>query len=767
MVNYTNKDYITSLSTASTDGIKDGTDKTHSGIFKALENAARGNYIVDYNTASFQQVAGSTRTSFGFSAAINYFRDGVLVSADPASVELASDPDTNNVRYDMIVIGANGALACRTGIASSIPRVVDSLTVGDIPVALVEVLAGASNTKNLTNRKVQLYGYNKETNAVSIGYSNSNTYTETASIIGASTGTTIKNLVGNLSVKDGATGGIIIAGDLVGVGGTVPSKTLHVESDAGTDEIVFIKNTSTDNNKGVFIETVAADTDLALDIKTTGSTSKASITSAGDMTLAGSVTLGGNIIKASDGGSTITLDTDDNVTIAGDLTVGGGDIIGPADAALTIKSDTDLIFRIDSDGDGTETFQFKNGADTEIAALDEVGNLQIDGDLTISGGNITSQVTLDSGAIIATGQTFTKLENSRTLDLGSYSPTGVDSYGLTAAASLAGNVNVGEVVKVIQPTLVAALDPGSRIDCLKRVYYFNTNEKNQAAATNSILAGLAADTNYALMIDGIGGDNDNAQGNLLGGGGFTVLPNPADHDQKIITLVNLSNVNLFVLSSGIGNDTLIAGFQKGFAAQNFTREIHTIDTYDISRFIRSNRYTSIIASPSLVNIPVGGENSLLLRPLESVTLQAKQVAVENQPLNEIQQFQGWYNTNPWAYWMILNKTTGSGTATWIHNVDVAELRLSGAQSGAHIYAERNGGEIHLPASPKMGTQFLIHPIVQTVVKCCNASGGHSNFQGSTSNTAEVIDGGAASDTLAANATTSYIFAPSGKWVKIG
>jgi|2_EtaG_2_1085320.scaffolds.fasta_scaffold02964_4 hypothetical protein len=38
------------------------------------------------------------------------------------------------------------------------------------------------------------------------------------------------------------------------------------------------------------------------------------------------VKLSSNIIKASDGGSTITLDTSDNVSIAGDLTVTGGDI---------------------------------------------------------------------------------------------------------------------------------------------------------------------------------------------------------------------------------------------------------------------------------------------------------------------------------------------------------------------------------------------------------------------------------------------------------
>ena len=39
----------------------------------------------------------------------------------------------------------------------------------------------------------------------------------------------------------------------------------------------------------------------------------------------GNIKLAGNVIQASDGGSTITLDTSDNVTVAGDLTINGGD----------------------------------------------------------------------------------------------------------------------------------------------------------------------------------------------------------------------------------------------------------------------------------------------------------------------------------------------------------------------------------------------------------------------------------------------------------
>ena len=50
----------------------------------------------------------------------------------------------------------------------------------------------------------------------------------------------------------------------------------------------------------------------------------------------GGIKVGGNIIKASDGGSTITMDTSDNVTIAGDVTVGGGDLIFSKDQNATI-----------------------------------------------------------------------------------------------------------------------------------------------------------------------------------------------------------------------------------------------------------------------------------------------------------------------------------------------------------------------------------------------------------------------------------------------
>ena len=60
-----------------------------------------------------------------------------------------------------------------------------------------------------------------------------------------------------------------------------------------------------------------------------------------------------------------------------------------------LVSDTHMYFDIDNDNDGAASFYFRNGGNTTIAELDESGNLQIDGDLTISGGNITTALTVD------------------------------------------------------------------------------------------------------------------------------------------------------------------------------------------------------------------------------------------------------------------------------------------------------------------------------------------------------------------------------------
>ena len=296
MVDYTKTQHISSMNASSTtDGVKDGTDKMHSGLLKALELAAAGTAVLDYGSSVFRQVAGSTRTQFSVTGAIKYMREGLVSSATPNAVELTSDPDATNDRYDMIVIQvSDGHFAVRVGTAASTPRVADNLTAGDIPVALVKVAAGASSTRNAFDREVQLYGFDKATNSLSTGYNNSG-YTETMSIYGDATRTVFKNKIADADIR-------------------------------------FILADNTADEKFEILSDDDSDGDE-------GDTTVFSVDGLGATTISGALTVGGNIIKASDGGSTITMDTSDNVTVAGNIQV-GGNIIKASDGGSTITMDT-------------------------------------------------------------------------------------------------------------------------------------------------------------------------------------------------------------------------------------------------------------------------------------------------------------------------------------------------------------------------------------------------------------------------------------------
>tara|TARA_R110000824_G_scaffold106331_1_gene251215 strand:+ start:1929 stop:4565 length:2637 start_codon:yes stop_codon:yes gene_type:complete len=103
----------------------------------------------------------------------------------------------------------------------------------------------------------------------------------------------------------------------------------------------------------------------------------------------------------------VEIDNTGNLQIDGNLTVGGGDILNVAsinsitDLDMLIISDGNISFRLDNDNDETgQSFSFNNYT-TEIANLDEAGNLQIDGDLQVSGNDIkdddgTTCITFDS-----------------------------------------------------------------------------------------------------------------------------------------------------------------------------------------------------------------------------------------------------------------------------------------------------------------------------------------------------------------------------------
>ena len=89
----------------------------------------------------------------------------------------------------------------------------------------------------------------------------------------------------------------------------------------GTDVDMAINHTGsngyiTNTTGGLFIAT----TDSGIAVSIGHATSETTVND--NLTVTGDLTLSSNVIKASDGGSTITLDTSDNVTIAGNLTAG-------------------------------------------------------------------------------------------------------------------------------------------------------------------------------------------------------------------------------------------------------------------------------------------------------------------------------------------------------------------------------------------------------------------------------------------------------------
>jgi len=133
----------------------------------------------------------------------------------------------------------------------------------------------------------------------------------------------------------------------------------------------------------------------------------------GDVAVAGDLTVTGNDIKSSSA-TAITLSNDD-VTVVGDLTVSGGNIFGPGGASdLTIKNASTVslqndftVFETDA---GTTKAYFNsrdsrftfNGNDVDNTAgynlyshgtFGTLGNATIGGDLTVSGGDITSGTT--------------------------------------------------------------------------------------------------------------------------------------------------------------------------------------------------------------------------------------------------------------------------------------------------------------------------------------------------------------------------------------
>lgn len=83
---------------------------------------------------------------------------------------------------------------------------------------------------------------------------------------------------------------------------------------------------------------------------------------------------------------------------------GGTVEIGAVDGDATIATDGNMTFRIDADNDETsQKFAFQNNASTEIASLDESGNLSLDGGIELGNASDTTIARASAGKVTIEG----------------------------------------------------------------------------------------------------------------------------------------------------------------------------------------------------------------------------------------------------------------------------------------------------------------------------------------------------------------------------
>ena len=309
--------YSTMSGTTTTTQITDATDFPHSGLIKSLSQGIRGNYAIKGSATDFDITFadGGSFTTIAVAAG-KAFRDGKLVTVSALTA-------TN----------MNTAYNPGTG-AVDITPVSDDL--------YLLLVAKSDNT-------MVLRGVNSNVNKVPdfvdgdipialikiAGGSADDSVTTSERQVQYLTTSKVSN---DLSIGYDSSG----YNEAMSIVGTSSKTTFH--NKVADADIRFVLGDNTADEKFEIVTDDDADGDLTDTV-----TEVFSVSGTGD------------------------------TTIAGDLTVSGGDIFGPTDAALSIKSDGDMHFRVDTDNDGTHGFKFRDGGNNIVAQITEAGLLQYDG----------------------------------------------------------------------------------------------------------------------------------------------------------------------------------------------------------------------------------------------------------------------------------------------------------------------------------------------------------------------------------------------------
>ena len=257
-----------------------------------------------------------------------------------------------------------------------------------------------------------------------------------------------------------------------------------------------------------------------------------------DVTLVGDLTVGGNDIKASDGVTALTLTAaTGNVTVAGDLKVGGNDILASDGVtALTLLASTgDVTVAGDLKVNGND---IKSSSGSTAISLSGA-NVTIAGDLTVNGSTTvinSTTVTIDDSLLkLADGNV------GNSIDTGVYA-----EYVESSTAKYAGFFRDASDNNIFKFFKSAETEPSTTVNTAGTGYAVGTILANLTGGTVSSLASA-----IGVVDGGTGAATFTSNGVLYGNGTGAIQATAAGTDTYILK----SNAGVPVWSNVIDGGT--------------------------------------------------------------------------------------------------------------------------------------------------------------------------------------------------------------------
>ena len=194
-----NSGILSSLSATPTSQLVDKIDSPHSGLFKGLHSMVQGNYALkDGSTLGFAHTFTTSGANIQVAlTAGKGFSNGQYIAVDALSATTVNKPSSGALYHWVAFADDGDGTGTISIVAGTSDGVVPDLTVTLTPISLIKV----QSTDTHSTVAFQTFTTSKTENQLSVGYTNSNAYTETMSIEGSATRTLFKNKIADADIR--------------------------------------------------------------------------------------------------------------------------------------------------------------------------------------------------------------------------------------------------------------------------------------------------------------------------------------------------------------------------------------------------------------------------------------------------------------------------------------------------------------------------------------------------------------------------------------